>query len=240
MASPIGYTNLGAADFYRFAAGVVPLQYAAFLGPGDISYNTGTPGQTANDKFINLWNSGSPTVLISGPNDPGDGIARLGNYNLLASSYMTVTYAPTPPDPTPLTSTPPIQLTSIQNAFGPSLEGARVSAGFGSPVSMLDFLGAAPPVFPDIERQVVDPGFIGGFSWSTSGSYASTGLGDTIVSPVSFSFGAGAPGGSPIPEDVFIDTITLRIFVGAVTGDRNLLAAARWWFEDPNFTSFLE
>jgi len=247
MASPTGYTRLGSADFYRFAAGVVPSQHGIVLGPGDINYNTGTAGQTANEKFINLWNSGGFTVLVSGTGGPGDGIQRLGTYRLLATAYIEIRYGPPPPDPTPLTSTPPIELTSIQNAFGAfSLDNARAIAGFGSPIGMLDFLGATPPTFPTIERQVVDPSGISGFSWSQVGSYASTDFGDSSVTPVGFGFGPGSPGdyrgGSVIPTNSVIYSITIRVFNGGQVGatSQTLLAAADFWLEDPNFTSFLE
>ena len=233
MASPVGFTFLGSADFYRSGAGIVPPQYAAYLGADDINYNVGTTGDTNNERFINFWNSGATAVSISGPGDPSESIVRLGNYNLSVGVIISAEYTIPSVPPTPLPNNPPIQLLAIQSTFGAtSLDNARIRAGFPSPISMLSFLGQAPEVAPITERASAPIRNIFGFDWTAIGSSAQTGLGDTPVSPVSFTFASET---STIPANAIISGLWIRVFPGAVTGDTNLLAAAEFWLEDTNF-----
>lgn len=232
MASPVGFTFLGSSDFYRSAAGVVPPQYAAILSVDDINYNTGTTGDTNNQKFINFWNSGSPAVSISGLGDPFASIVRLGNYNLSVGVIISAEYTIPSVPPTPLPNNPPIQLLAIQSTFSAtSLDNARSRAGFPSPISMLSFLGQAPDVIPTTERASAPISNVFGSSWTIIGNTAQTGLGDTPVSSVSFTFASET---DPIPENATISRLWIRVFPGAVTGDTNLLAAAEFWLEDTN------
>lgn len=231
MALPAGFTLCGSADFERVI--FTFNQYTATLGVGDINYNTATTGSTNNAKFINLWNSGTMAVVISGKNDPYSNIVRLGNYNLRATAELEVTYTTPATQPAPLPSNPPLELSAVESKWNAtSLDDARVKAGFSSPVSILDFLGTAPtiPDPEDFEEGTIDN--IVGSSWTeyTSGT-VETGLGTTSVTGVFFYFNTESVS---IPTNATITDIRVRARNGVVTGDTGLLAAADFFLYDWN------
>jgi hypothetical protein len=135
-----------------------------------------------------------------------------------------------------LTSTPPIKLIDIQNEFSAnSLNGARINAGFSSPVSILNFLGASAAPTPITESQSLTPSSVFGLGWSWAGgsARAETNLNDTPVGAVEFFFSSNSPGHSNIPSGATINSITMSFSHGvpatSVTGS---LADADVYFID--------
>jgi len=240
MAVIDGYTFMGSADFTRS----IPFGLAVntvFVGANDINYASGTAGTTSNAKFINAWNNGTFGITVSGTNTPFDDIIRFDNpYNLRATTELLVTYIIPGDQADPLPSNPPIQLSAIQSKFSAnSLNGARINAGFSSPISMLNFLGQAPGT-PDISESEDAPIIsIFGDSWTefTSGTAetgtggSDIGFGNFPVSPVAFFFGTSSV---PIPQNATISSVRVRVRRGAVTGDTGVLASASFWLQDFN------